>query len=106
MFSIIIGLIISGFGLYFAFQNQEIVSVRFLENELTGPVSLIIISSMILGFVIGMIIFVPRSIADSWRARSFERENKKLKQRLAEEPIQYEAPGLGEEGEKNIEIVD
>jgi uncharacterized integral membrane protein len=106
MFSIFVGLIIAGIALFFAFQNNEIVTVNFLENELTGSVALIIIAAMIVGFVIGMVIFIPRSIADTWKAKSLQREVNRLKKRLGEEPIQYEAPGLGEEGEKNIEIVE
>ncbi|MEY2703072.1 MAG: hypothetical protein RLY43_1710 [Bacteroidota bacterium] len=106
MFSIIIGLIIAGVALFFAFQNNQIVTIKFLENELTGSVALIIIAAMIVGFVIGMVIFIPRSIADTWKARTLQREVDKLKKRLGEEPVKYEAPGLGEEGEKNIEIVE
>lgn len=106
MFSIIVGLIIAGGALFFAFQNNETVTIHFLGNELTGSVALIIIAAMIIGFVIGMVIFIPRSMADTWKAKSLQREVDKLKKRLGEEPIKYEAPGLGEEGEKNIEIVE
>jgi len=106
MFSIITGLLIAGGALFFAFQNNEIVTIKFLENELTGSVALIIIAAMIVGFVIGMVIFVPRSISDTWKARTLQKEIDKLKRKLGEEPIKYEAPGLGEEGEKNIEIVN
>lgn len=106
MFSIITGLLIAGVALFFAFQNNEMVTIKFLENELTGSVALIIIAAMIVGFVIGMVIFVPRSIADTWKARTLQREIDKLKKKLGEEPVKYEAPGLGEEGERNIEIVD
>lgn len=106
MFSLIVGLILAGGALFFAFQNNEIVSISFLGNELTGSVALIIIAAMIVGFVIGMTIFVPRSIADSWKAKYLQREIDQLKKRLNEEPIKYEAPGLGEEGEKNIEIIN
>lgn len=106
MFSIITGLLIAGVALFFAFQNNEMVTIKFLENELTSSVALIIIAAIIVGFVIGMVIFVPRSIADTWKARTLQREIDKLKKKLGEEPVKYEAPGLGEEGEKNIEIVD
>jgi uncharacterized integral membrane protein len=106
MFSIIVGLLIAAGALFFAFQNNEMVTINFLENELTGSVALIIIAAMIVGFVIGMVIFIPRSIADTWKARSLQREVDKLKKKLGEEPVTYEAPGLGEEGEKNIEIVE
>lgn len=100
------GLLIGGVAVFFAFQNNEIVTVTFLDNELTGSVALIIIAAMLVGFVIGMVIFVPRSIADTWRARSLQRDIDRLKQRIGEEPVKYEAPGLGEEGEKNIEIIE
>lgn len=106
MLSIIVGLIIAGGALFFAFQNNESVTIHFLGNELTGSVALIIIAAMIIGFVIGLVIFVPRSIADTWKAKTLQREVDRLRKKLGEEPITYESPGLGEEGEKNIEIVE
>ncbi len=106
MISLIVGLLIGGVAVFFAFQNNEIVTVRFLENELTGSIALLIIAALLVGFVIGLIILLPVAIADSWKAKSLQREVDRLKKRLGDEPVQYEAPGLGEEGEKNIEIVN
>jgi uncharacterized membrane-anchored protein YhcB (DUF1043 family) len=106
MISLIVGLLLGGVAVFFAFQNNDIITVRFLENELTGSVALIIIAALLVGFVIGMIILLPVAIADSWKAKSLQREVDKLKKRLGEEPIQYEAPGLGEQGDKHIEIVN
>ncbi|MBP9763232.1 MAG: LapA family protein [Candidatus Pacebacteria bacterium] len=106
MFSFISGFLVAALTVFFAFQNNETVTVRFLGNELTGSLAILIIASMLLGFLVGMIIFLPRAIADNWRARSILRENAQLKKRLGEEPIKYEAPGLGEEGEKSIEIIN
>ncbi len=106
MISLITGLLIGGVAVFFAFQNNQTVTVRFLENELTGSVAILIITALLIGFIVGLVIFVPRSIMDTWKARSLQREVNRLKQRLGEEPIQYEAPGLGEEGEKHIEVVE
>ncbi len=104
MLSTIIGVLVAGVAVVFAFQNNDIVTVKFFENYFTGSVALIIISSLIIGLLIGMIIFVPRIISSSWRARNLFKENERLKNRLNEAPIQYEAPGLGQEGEGHIEI--
>lgn len=104
MFSIIIGLLLSSTAIFFAFQNPDIVTIKFFDNQITGTISLLIITSLLIGFLIAMIFFVPRLIADSWKVRSLKRENDQLKNRLNESPIQFEAPGLGSEGEKHIEI--
>lgn len=106
MISFLVGFIVAAVTLFFAFQNNDTVTVKFLENEITGSLALVIIAGMLIGFLIGIIIFVPRAIADNWRVRSVRRENDQLKKRLGEEPIKYEAPGLGEEGEKNLEIIN
>lgn len=106
MISFIVGFIVAVITLFFAFQNNDTVTVKFLENEITGSLALVIITGMLMGFLIAIIIFIPRAIADNWRVRNIKRENDQLKKRLGEEPIKYEAPGLGEEGEKNIEIIN
>lgn len=102
MISFIIGFILSAITIFFAFQNNDTVDVRFLDYELTGSLALVIIASMLIGFLIAIVIFVPRAIADSWRYRAASREIAQLKKRLGEEPIQYEAPGLGTEGENIV----
>lgn len=104
MLSTIIGVLIAGVSLVFAFQNNDMVTVKFFNNYFTGSVALIIIGSLLIGFFIGMIVFVPRIISSSWRARTINKENERLKARLNDVPIQYEAPGLGEEGEGHIEL--
>jgi uncharacterized integral membrane protein len=106
MISFVIGFLVAGVTIFFAFQNNEMVVVRFFENELTGSLALIIITSMLIGILIGIIIFIPRVISGNWQARKLRRENDQLKKRLGDEPIKYESPGLGEEGDKHIEIIE
>jgi uncharacterized integral membrane protein len=106
MITFIIGFILAAFTIFFAFQNNDSVTVNFLQYEVTSSLALIIIASMCIGFLISIIIFLPRAIADSWKARLQNREIAKLKKRLNDEPIQYEAPGLGAEGEGSLEVIE
>lgn len=106
MISFIIGFLVAGTTIFFAFQNNEMVVVKFFGNELDGSLALIIISSMLIGVLIGVIIFIPRAISADWQTRKLQKENLQLKKRLGDEPMKFEAPGLGEEGDKNIEIVE
>lgn len=100
----ILSVVIAALAITFAFQNNEPLSVRFFSTVFEGSTALVILSSLLVGFVIGLILFVPSAVAARWKARTLARENETLKRRAGEEELQYEAPGLGKEGDENIDL--
>lgn len=100
----ILSVVIAAFAITFAFQNNDPLSVRFFSMTFEGSTALVILASLLVGFAIGLVLFVPSAFAARWRARTLARENETLRRRAGEEELQYEAPGLGAEGDQNIEI--
>lgn len=98
-FSVFLSVIIAVIALIFAFQNIEVVNVSFFEWGFSAPVSLVIIASLLIGFVIGLIFFVPNSMASKWKIKLQKEAIEKLQKKLEEETIKYDSEGLGVEGE-------
>lgn len=103
-FGALIGGIVAIIAIIFAFQNQETVTVQFFSWMFTGSAALLILAALLTGFLIGMLMFVPSNLSLLWKARQLARENDALKQKSRDDSIQYEAPGLGAEGEEHIDI--
>jgi len=102
-FTSIIGVLIAAVAITFAFQNNEEVTVHFFSWVFTGSVALLILAALLVGFVVGMIFFLPGNITAIWRLRKIEKENEALKKEIGEGDITYEAPGLGTEGDINLD---
>jgi len=102
--SIIIGLLLAIASLIFAFQNNDEIVVTFFDYSVTGSVALLIITSIIIGFIISMMIFVPGTLAAKWKIRKLQQEKQKLEKELTVDDIQYESEGLGSEGEGHINL--
>ena len=103
-FSIIFSIIIAAVALLFAFQNIEVVNITFFQWGFSGPVSLVIIASLLIGFVIGLIFFIPNSMASKWKIKLQKEAIEKLQKQLEDETISYDSEGLGAEGETRGKI--
>lgn len=103
-FSIVIGLLLTIAALVFAFQNNSEITVSFFSTSITGSVALLIIASLIVGFIIGMVVFAPSAFFAQWKIAKLEKQNKKLQEEADQGDIQYESEGLGAAGEKHIDI--
>ncbi|MEY2640940.1 MAG: hypothetical protein RL150_333 [Candidatus Parcubacteria bacterium] len=101
---IFLGSVVAIVAVIFAFQNQNTITVEFFSFVFTGSAALLILSALLVGFLIGTLLFVPSNLSLLWKARQLARENDLLKRKAHDETIQYEAPGLGEEGEGQIDI--
>lgn len=94
MFTLILGAVIGIGTLVFAFQNTEIVMVDFLTYQFEGSVALIIILSLIAGFVIGVFFLMPHMFNESRRTRKMEKEMIKIEDNSNSLGIQYDEGGL------------
>lgn len=74
----------------FAVQNVVGVPVHFLGYSFMGNVWWITVGAAALGFLLGFILFVPGSIAASWRGRTLRREHEQLQQQTTEQHAEYE----------------
>lgn len=100
----IISVIIGGLAIAFAFQNNQSITLTFFSSVFTGSVALMILAVLLIGFTIAIILFVPEHIAMQWKIKTLTKENERLQKKIADEVIQYEAPGLGVEGDAPIDL--
>lgn len=78
----ILGLLLGGISVIFALQNELIVTVAFFQWQLTGPLSVILISAIISGIVITLLILLPESVSNYFKYRSLKKEIEKLHEEL------------------------
>lgn len=102
--SIFFSVLIAAVALMFAFQNYEIVQVTFFKWGFEGPVALVIIASLLIGFIIGFILLVPSHMSSKWKIETQKDAIDQLQKRLEEETIKYDSEGLGAEGENRGRI--
>lgn len=95
---ILIGVIVAALSLLFAFQNIEEVTLSFFGYSFTSPIALVILASLLFGFVIGMIVLVPSFFRQIAEINRLKKGNNELKTASESEGITYESEGLGEEG--------
>lgn len=76
----IIGLILGAATLVFVFQNMMVVSVHFLAWDISGNLTLILITCVLLGMILSWLLSLPQAL----RISDLSRHNKKLAQELDE----------------------
>ena len=79
--SIFFSVLIAIAALVFAFQNNEMVEVSFFGWGFAGSLALIIIASLLLGFIIGFILVIPGLMSSKWNLKKQNTEIKKLKKK-------------------------
>jgi len=66
----------------FAFQNNEVITVRFLNYAWMTSQSIVIIASVVAGFAAGLIVMLPGSFKRWRKAKSLEKEVGTLRREL------------------------
>lgn len=93
MVSLIIGAISASFIFFFAFQNSQTVTVRFL-NYLSGEISLylVVIISMVAGIILSLVISIPGYISATVNMFNKDRKIKSTEKTL--EKVENKVKGL------------
>lgn len=78
-----LGLVLGGFGVVFAFQNNFEVTVTFLGWELTGSLAVVIVISLLVGVVISVLMTMPRAIKNYFVISGLKKENNRLAKELS-----------------------
>jgi uncharacterized integral membrane protein len=78
----ILGLLLGGISVLFAFQNSAIVAVTFLFWQVQGSLSVIIILSILMGILITLLLTVPELFTSFFQVRKLISKNKQLEDEL------------------------
>jgi len=84
--------------LIFIFQNNDIVTLKFLTYQTEVISGFIILASVFLGIIFAATIFLPNTILRGYKIKDLQAEIEKLKIKIKNETIIYESDGLGIEG--------
>jgi uncharacterized integral membrane protein len=78
----IFGLVIGAVAVIFALQNIDVITITFFSWHMTGSLALILILAIIVGIIITVLLLLPGSVANYFKYKSLEKENKKLEEEL------------------------
>ncbi|MFT5179974.1 MAG: putative integral membrane protein [Candidatus Paceibacteria bacterium] len=85
-----LGIFISVVILVFVVQNNEEVTVQFFTYDFSGPISLILISTLIVGFLVGLILIFPGNIKRYMKVNKLLKENNLYKKKIEDDKKKIE----------------
>lgn len=95
--SLFFGIIIAILALIFSFQNIDTITVSFFKWEFTSSLALILIATLLTGFITAVIVLTPSIFKANLNIKKLINKNKKLEKDKDMNEIVYETEGLGSE---------
>ena len=81
--SLVIGILLGSLSVVFALQNVAVVTVTFLAWQVSAPLALVLLGSMLSGVVITLLVSLPSLIRDALYVKVLLKEKKRLEDELA-----------------------
>jgi uncharacterized integral membrane protein len=78
----ILGLVLGACAVFFALQNVTIVTVTFFSWQMTGPLSIVLLLTILSGALIVLLLLLPESVNGYFRYRKLQKTNVKLEEEL------------------------
>lgn len=83
VFSLIIGILLGALSVLFVIQNISVVTVTFLDWQMTGSLALVLLLAIICGIVMTLLVLLPSLIRGDFYLSSIKKEKKRLEDELA-----------------------
>lgn len=84
LLSLAIGFMLGLIALIFAFQNNDIVSLTFMNWNFESSLAIVVILSLLAGVLISTLLTIAGAIARSISMHSLKKENRSLKDMMLE----------------------
>lgn len=81
--SLVVGILLGSLSVVFALQNVAMVTVTFLAWQVTAPLALVLLGSMLSGIVITLLVSLPSLIRDALFVKVLVKQKKQLEDELA-----------------------
>lgn len=81
--SLVIGILLGSLSVVFALQNVAMVTITFLAWQITAPLALVLLGSMLSGVVITLLVSLPSLIRDALYVKVLLNQKKQLEDELA-----------------------
>ena len=92
VFSLLIGIILGALSVIFALQNVAVITVTFLAWQITGPLAIILLATLISGVVITLLVLLPNLLKDDMYLTVLKQQKKELEDELAKHKQASAAP--------------
>ena len=83
IFSLLLGIVLGGISVVFALQNSEIVTVQFMTDQITAPLAMVLLGTMLSGAVVTLLILLPSVIRDEMYLRAVRRQKREVEDEFA-----------------------
>ena len=83
VFSLIIGILLGSLSVLFVIQNIGVVTITFLDWQMTGSLALVLMLAIVCGIVMTLLVLLPSLIRGDFYLSSIKREKKQLEDELA-----------------------
>jgi putative membrane protein len=89
--SLMLGIILGAISVIFALQNVTIVTVSFIDWQVTAPLALILLGTLLCGIVMTLLVLIPSLIRDEAYVRALKRQKRETEEELAKARIAAQA---------------
>ena|ERR1700722_18666880 len=81
--SLVLGILLGGVSVIFVLQNTAVVTVMFLNWQVTGSLALILLVVLFCGIVMTLLVLLPSVIRDDMYLSLIKRQRKEVEDELA-----------------------
>lgn len=83
LLSLIVGIILGAIAVVFALQNVALVTVSFFAWQITAPLSIIILGTVLCGIVLTLLVLLPSVIRDEIYMATVRKQKRETEAELA-----------------------
>lgn len=83
LLSLIVGIILGAIAVVFALQNIALVTVSFFTWQITAPLSVIILATVLCGIVLTLLVLLPSVIRDEIYVAAVKKQKREAEEELA-----------------------
>jgi len=81
--SLIVGIILGAVSVVFALENFATITVTFMNWQVSAPLSLVLLGTMVCGIVVTLLVLLPSLIRDELYLSTIKRQKKEAEDELA-----------------------
>ena len=83
LLSLIVGVILGALAVIFALQNTAMVAVTFFAWQITAPLALLILGTVLCGIILTLLVLLPSVIRDELYVAAIKKQKREVEDQLA-----------------------
>ena len=83
IFSLVLGILLGAVSVIFALQNISIITVTFLDWQVVGSLSLVLLLAILCGIVMTLLVLLPSLIRGDFYLSTLKKQKKEVEDQLA-----------------------